>query len=123
MTVVVVARLPSTVEARMNHALVERLNVFGDVASAVLLVVILCAKTAIIGAVDRKIAPSASASSGRRNGRLRAVTTCAAHAGTLLLDDGGSERALVLHGLVGLGRLEASRSLRLVIVLLVGTLR
>ena len=58
MTIVVVARLPSTVEARMNHALVERLNVFRDVASAVLLVVILCAKTAIIGAVDRKIAPN-----------------------------------------------------------------
>lgn len=84
---------------------------------------ILCAKTSIIGAVHRKIAPSASASSSRRNGRLRAVSTCAAHGGSLLLDDGRSERTLLLHGLVGLGRLEASRSLRLVIVLLVRALR
>ena len=44
MTVVMVARLPSTVEARMNHALVERFDILGDEASAVLLVVILCAK-------------------------------------------------------------------------------
>ena len=122
MTIVMVARLSSAVQTGMNHALVERFHVFRDVASAVLLMMILCAKTAIIRAIYREIAPSARASSSRRHVALGYVAARRVHIRPLF-DDGRSECALLLHSLMRLGGLEASRSLRLVIVLLVRALR